>query len=75
MNKILLGLSLVLALVACGEEQKPYKPPMPQSSKSDPLTAPLFQEQREALDKTKEAGQVLEQGAKRREEAAEKAGQ
>lgn len=75
MNKTLLGLSLVLALAACGEEQKPYKPPLPQSGKSDPVTAPLFQDQRAALDKAKEAGQILEQGAKLREETAEKAGQ
>lgn len=73
MNKILLGLMLSVLLTACGEERKPYTPPMPQSGKSDPVSPPLFQEQREALDKAKEAGQMLEQAAKLREEAADKA--
>ncbi|MBS4099214.1 MAG: hypothetical protein KGZ83_20585 [Sulfuricella sp.] len=73
MTRLLLSLSVLALLAACGEEQKPYKAPLPQSGKSDLATPPLFQEQRDALDKAKEAGQVLEQAAKLREEAAEKA--
>ncbi len=74
MSKMWWSLLLSLFLVACGDEPKPYKPPVPQAGKSDPLGAPLFHEQREALDKAKEAGQMLEQAAKLREEAAQAAG-
>lgn len=37
-----------LSLVACGEEKKPYEPPVPHTPAS-----PLFQDQRQALDKAK----------------------
>jgi hypothetical protein len=74
MIRIGIALLLSLLLAACGDEPKPYKPPVPQAGKSDPLGAPLFHEQREALDKAKEAGQMLEQAAKLREEAAQAAG-
>jgi len=72
MNRIGIVLSAVVLLAACGEEQKPYKPPLPQSGGKG---AVLFQPQREALDVAKGLGQAVEQGAKERAEAAAKAAQ
>lgn len=72
MNKTGIILSTVVFLAACGEEQKPYQPPLPHSGEK--VAAPqLFQSQREALDTAKGLGQSIEQSAKAREEAAEKA--
>jgi hypothetical protein len=71
MNRTWIVLSAAVFLAACGEEQKPYQPPLPHSG--DKTAAPLFQPQREALDTAKGMGQAVEQGAKAREEAAEKA--
>lgn len=73
MNRSWIVLSAVVLLAACGEEQKPYKPPLPQSGGKE--GAVLFQPQREALDVAKGLGQVVEQGAKERAEAAAKAAQ
>lgn len=65
--------SLALStLAACGEEQKPYQPPLPHSGAKE--AAPkLLQDQREALDSAKGVGQAVEQGARERAEAAFKA--
>lgn len=71
MNKTWIVLSAAALLAACGEEQKPYQPPLPHSGEK--AAAPLFQPQRDALDAAKGVGQTVEQGAKAREEAAEKA--
>lgn len=68
---VLLALS---TLAACGEEQKPYQPPLPHSGAKE-VAPKLFQDQREALDSAKGVGQVVEQGAKERAEAAAKAAQ
>jgi predicted small lipoprotein YifL len=74
MKKHWFVLLALTTLAACGEEQKPYKPPLPHSGANE--AAPkLFQEQREVLDSAKGVGQVLEQGAKERAEAAAKAAQ
>lgn len=59
-------------LAACGEAQKPYQPPLPHSGEKAAVPQ-LFQPQREALDAAKGLGQSVEQSAKAREEAAEKA--
>ncbi len=74
MNRSWIVLSVVILLGACGEEQKPYKAPLPQSGGKETAT-PLFQPQREALDAAKGLGQAVEQGAKDRAEAAAKAAQ
>ena len=74
MNKSWIVLSALLFIAACGEEQKPYKAPLPQSGGKE-AAAPLFQPQREALDAAKGLGQAVEQGAKDRAEAAAKAAQ
>ncbi len=72
MKKSWIVLPALLLLAACGEEQKPYKPPLPHSGTKE--AAPqLFKEQREALDSAKGVGQTLEQGARERAEAAAKA--
>jgi hypothetical protein len=72
MNRTWIVLSALVFLAACGEEQKPYQPPLPHSDEK--AAAPqLFQPQREALDKAKGLEQSMEQGAKAREEAAVKA--
>lgn len=72
MNKIGIVLSAVAFLAACGEEQKPYQPPLPHSGEKA-ATPQLFQPQREALDAAKGLEKTIEQGAKTREEEAEKA--
>ncbi len=74
MNRTWIVLSAAIFLAACGEEQKPYKPPLPQSGGKE-AGAPLFQPQREALEAAKGLGQAVEQGAKERAEAAAKAAQ
>lgn len=74
MNRAWIVLSVVMLLGACGEEQKPYKPPLPQSGGRE-AAAPLFQPQREALDAAKGLGQAVEQGAKEHAEAVAKAAQ
>lgn len=72
MNRIGIVLSATIFLAACGEEQKPYQPPLPRSGEKA-ATPQLFQPQREALDAAKGLEQAIEQGAKAREAAAEKA--
>ena len=72
MNKTWIVLSAVVFLAACGEEQKPYQPPLPRSGEKA-ATPQLFQPQREALDAAKGLEKTIEQGAKAREAAAEKA--
>ena len=72
MKKNWIVLLALLTLAACGEEKKPYQPPLPQSGAKE--AAPkLFKDQREALDSAKGVEKMLEQGAKERAEAAEKA--
>jgi len=51
--------SASLFLGACGEEQKPYKPPVPQTPAST-----LFQHERQALDKAKGVEQTAEDHAR-----------
>ena len=72
MNRTLIVLSAIVFLAACGEDPKPYHPPLPQSGEK-PATPQLFQPQREALDAAKGVAQTVEQGAKAQEEALEKA--
>lgn len=70
-NAWIIPAALVL-LAACGEEPKPYHPPLPQSGEK-PATPQLFKPQRDALDAAKGLQQSMEQSAKAREEAAESA--
>lgn len=69
MKKHWIALFALLTLAACGEEQKPYQPPLPHSG-AEEAAPKLFQGQREALDSAKSSGQVVEQGARERAEAA-----
>lgn len=72
MKKYGIVLLALLTLAACGEEQKPYQPPLPHSGAKE--AAPkLLQEPREALDSAKSVEQAVEQGARERAEAAFKA--
>jgi ABC-type uncharacterized transport system auxiliary subunit len=50
---------LCVFLAACGEEKKPYQPPVPQT----PAT-PIFQHERQALDKAKDVEQKLDEHAR-----------
>lgn len=45
---------LCLLLAACSEEKKPYQPPVPQTPAS-----PLFQSERQVLEKAKGVEQTL----------------
>lgn len=72
MNRTGIILAAVGLLAACGEAQKPYQPPLPHSGEKAAVPQ-LFPSQREALDTAKGLGQSVEQSAKVREEAAEKA--
>lgn len=54
MKSQLISALLCLFFSACGEEKKPYKQPIPQT----PAT-PLFQSERQALDKAKDVEQQL----------------
>ncbi|PWB55261.1 MAG: hypothetical protein C3F18_06055 [Nitrosomonadales bacterium] len=56
---------LCLFLAACGEEQKPYQPPVPQTP-----AAPLFQNERQALDKAKGVEQTLDEHARTLEQSS-----
>ncbi|MDD5328718.1 MAG: hypothetical protein PHX38_01850 [Sulfuricella sp.] len=68
---LILMLASVALLAAC--EQKPYKPPVPNTDQDKPAVK-LFEPQREALDKAKEVGKTLEQAGRDRGKAAEEAG-
>ncbi len=57
-------------LTAC--EEKPYKPPVPQTE-PDKSATKLFEPQRQALDKAKGVGKTIEQSSQEQKEAAEKA--
>ena len=57
-------------LTAC--EEKPYKPPVPHTE-PDKSATKLFEPQREALDKAKGVGKMVEQAAREQAEATEKA--
>ncbi|HUW51410.1 MAG TPA: hypothetical protein VMV75_10400 [Sulfuricella sp.] len=59
-------------LAAC--EEKPYKPPVPQTE-PDKSATKLFEPQREALDKAKGVEKTLEQAAQAQNKAVEKAAQ
>lgn len=67
----LIVLLLTAALLAACE-QKPYKPPVPQTE-PDKSATKLFEPQREALDKAKGVEKTLEQANKAQREATEKA--
>lgn len=49
----------LLLLAACGEEQKPYQAPVPQTP-----AAPLFQSERQALDKARGVEQTVDAHAR-----------
>jgi len=72
MKKHWVVLLAISTLAACGEEQKPYKPPLPHSGTKEAVPQ-LFKDQREALESAKGLGQAVEQGAKDRAEAGAKA--
>lgn len=57
-------------LTAC--EEKPYKPPVPHTE-PDKSATKLFEPQREALDKAKGVGKMVEQAGREQAEATEKA--
>ncbi|MHB9100291.1 MAG: hypothetical protein ACYC2E_02065 [Sulfuricella sp.] len=57
-------------LTAC--EEKPYKPPVPHTE-PDKSATKLFEPQREALDKAKGVGKMVEQASQEQKEATEKA--
>ena len=57
-------------LTACDE--KPYKPPVPNTEPGKSATK-LFEPQRDALDKAKGVGGTLEQASQEQKESAEKA--
>lgn len=59
MKPLWIAVLLCLFLAACGEEKKPYQPPVPQT----PAT-PLFQNERQALDKAKGVEQTLDEHAR-----------
>lgn len=59
MKPLLIPTLLSLLLAACGEEKKPYQPPVPQT----PAT-PLFQNERQALDKARGVEQKLDEHAR-----------
>jgi hypothetical protein len=59
--------TLCIFVAACGEEKKPYQAPLPQTP-----AAPLFQDERQALDKARGVEQTLDAHAR---EEAQKAGQ
>lgn len=67
-NKIVkplwIAATLYLFVAACGEEKKPYQAPVPQTP-----AAPLFQNERQALDKARGVEQTLDAHAR---EAAQK---
>lgn len=48
-----------LLIAACSDEKKPYKPPLPET----PAT-PLFQSDRQALDKARGVGQIQDERAR-----------
>lgn len=70
MSKTWIVLAATAFFAACSEEHKPYQPPLPRSNEK--TATPLLQPQREALDAARGLGQTIEQGAKIREDAAEK---
>jgi predicted small secreted protein len=57
-------------LAAC--EQKPYKPPVPHTEPGKSATK-LFEPQRDALDKARGVGKIVEQASQEQKEATEKA--
>lgn len=59
MKPLLIPALLSLLLAACGEEKKPYQPPVPQT----PAT-PLFQNEFQALDKAKGVEQKMDEHAR-----------
>ncbi len=58
MKPLLMPALLCLVLAACSDEKKPHKPPLPQT----PAT-PLFQNERQALDKAKGVEQHMDKHA------------
>lgn len=56
-----------LAVAAC--EEKPHKPPLPQTDKD--AGAVLFQDQRKALDKARGVEQTVQQHEQEQRQAAE----
>ena len=67
MKPLWIAATLCLFVAACGEEKKPYQAPVPQTP-----AAPIFQNERQALDKARAVEHKLD--ARAREEA-QKAGQ
>ncbi|MDP1635439.1 MAG: hypothetical protein Q8L69_12255 [Gallionellaceae bacterium] len=58
----------ILMLAACGEKPEPAKPPVPK-------TTPLFQSEREALDKARGVEKTLEKSAEELKREEEKQAQ
>lgn len=69
-GRIVLLLATALLATAC--EQKPYQPPVPHTE-PDKSAAKLFEPQREALGKTRDAEKAVEQSSRELKEATEKA--
>ena len=65
MKPLYIAAALCLFVAACSEEKKPYQAPVPQTP-----AAPLFQNERQALDKARGVEQTLDARKK-----AQKAGQ
>lgn len=63
MKLLLIPALLSLFLSACGEEKKPYEPPVPQT----PAT-PIFQNERQALEKAKGVAKTLEENTRAQEQ-------
>lgn len=62
MKALWIAVTLGVFIAACGEEKKPYQPPVPQT----PAT-PLFQTERQALEKAKGVEQALDARARENE--------
>jgi len=67
MKTLWIAATLSVFIAACGEEKKPYQAPVPQTP-----AAPIFQSERQALEKAKGVAQTLETHTR---EAEQKSGQ
>jgi hypothetical protein len=67
MKPLWIAATLSLFVAACGEEKKPYQAPVPQTP-----AAPLFQNERQALDKARAVEKTIDAHAR---EEAQKAAQ